>query len=472
MAMTTSIPYRLYRKATWLLLVLSATGLSPVLAGASQPVALHGPEAHQQFIVRFRTTDAGPLRQASRSAILQRAAMRLPASADALSVRQVREMALGPVVVRVSRLLDPFETETFMRALAADPQVDLVQPDHRLQSNAVPNDVHYPRQWGIGPGRYSINVRPAWDLATGSGATVAVIDSGTTTHQDLDAQLLPGYDFISDPGDARDGDGRDDNPGDEGTWGAEGDCKHGRPLDSDWHGTKVAGILAAVTNNREGIAGVAYGARVLPIRVLGKCRVGATSDILDAVLWAAGFSVPGVRDNPNRAHVINLSLGGIAECSTLWQETIDRVVDRGITVVAGAGNNDMPAKDFTPANCLRLIAVGSLDENGEKSDYSNWGEHVDLMAPGNGVLSTSNGGSTYPETAWYSVDAGTSFATPHVSGVIALMQQGRNRPLGPGEVESILKSTARDLSSTCAPIDCGHGLVDAKAAVEMARKVR
>ncbi|MEE7547807.1 S8 family serine peptidase, partial [Xanthomonas sp. Kuri4-1] len=168
-----------------------------------------------------------------------------------------------------------------------------------------------------------INVRPAWDKATGNGVVVAVIDTGITSHPDLDANILPGYDFISDTFVSRDGDGRDADPSDEGDWNpVQGECyttPSPSPItDSSWHGTHVAGTIAAVTNNAVGVAGTAYNAKIVPVRVLGRCG-GYTSDIADAIVWASGGSVSGVPANANPAEVINMSLGGSGTCSTTYQ---------------------------------------------------------------------------------------------------------------------------------------------------------
>src|SRR5690606_31257016 len=153
----------------------------------------------------------------------------------------------------------------------------------------------------------------------GNGVVVAVLDTGITRHGDLDANVLPGYDFISDAGKANDGDGRDNDPSDPGDWVTLNQCPGGnRAENSSWHGTHVAGTIAAVTNNAKGVAGTAFGARILPVRVLGTCG-GYDSDIADAIVWAAGGSVSGVPTNANPAEVINLSLGGGGACGRTSQ---------------------------------------------------------------------------------------------------------------------------------------------------------
>ena len=155
----------------------------------------------------------------------------------------------------------------------------------------------------------------AWDVATGTGVTVAVIDTGITAHPDLDANVLPGYDFVSDATAARDGNGRDANAQDQGDWYAAGECGQPTAGNTSWHGTHVAGTVAAVTGNATGVAGVAPNAKVVPVRVLAKCG-GSLSDIADAIVWASGGTVAGIPANANPAKVINMSLGGSGACGS------------------------------------------------------------------------------------------------------------------------------------------------------------
>lgn len=212
----------------------------------------------------------------------------------ALGLQEVRKLAVGPTLVRTDRPLDQAESELLMRKLAADPNVEYVEVDQIMRATLTPNDTRFSEQWGFGTSNASINVQPAWDKATGTGVVVAVIDTGITNHPDLNANILPGYDFISDAAMARDGGGRDSNPNDEGDWYGANECGSGTPAsNSSWHGTHVAGTVAAVTNNSTGVAGTAFNAKVVPVRVLGKCG-GYTSDIADAIVWASGGTVSGV----------------------------------------------------------------------------------------------------------------------------------------------------------------------------------
>ncbi|MEO1574237.1 MAG: S8 family peptidase, partial [Pseudomonadota bacterium] len=310
----------------------------------------------------------------------------------------------------------------------------------------------------------------AWDSSTGSGVVVAVIDTGYRPHGDLNANLLPGYDMISNTFVARDGGGRDSDARDPGDWSTAGECGAGQPArSSSWHGTHVAGTVSARTNNNAGVAGVAYGAKVVPIRALGRCG-GLTSDIADSIRWAAGGSVSGVPSNANPAKVLNLSLGGSGACSSTTQSAINSARGNGAVVVVAAGNSNVNASNANPANCSGVVTVASTNRSGGKSYFSNFGAVVDVAAPGgdirasasNGVLSTLNTGSTTPGSDNYAFYQGTSMAAPHVAGVAALML-AVDGSLTPNEIEATLKSTARSFPSTCS--QCGSGIVDAAAAV-------
>ncbi|KAG0776394.1 hypothetical protein G6F22_012599 [Rhizopus arrhizus] len=354
-----------------------------------------------------------------------------------------------------------------MRKLAADPNVEYVEVDQIMRATLTPNDTRFSEQWGFGTSNASINVRPAWDKSTGTGVVVAVIDTGITNHPDLNANILPGYDFISDAAMARDGGGRDSNPNDEGDWYGANECGPGIPAsNSSWHGTHVAGTVAAVTNNSTGVAGTAFNAKVVPVRVLGKCG-GYTSDIADAIVWASGGTVSGVPANANPAEVINLSLGGGGSCSSTYQNAINGAVGRGTTVVVAAGNSNTNVSSSVPANCANVIAVAATTSAGARASFSNYGAGIDISGPGQSILSTLNTGTTTPGSATYASYNGTSMAAPHVAGVVALMQSVAPSPLSPAQVESIIKSTARPLPGACSG-GCGAGIVNADAAVAAA----
>ncbi len=302
-----------------------------------------------------------------------------------------------------------------------------------------------------------------------------MIDTGYRPHADLAANILPGYDFISDTFVANDGDGRDSDARDPGDWMNAGDCGTGDPAAfeaSSWHGTHTSGTIAALTNNSTGVAGIAFNAKIVPARVLGKCG-GYTSDIADAIIWVSGGSVSGVPANANPAKVINISLGGSGSCDSTTQSAINSARSRGTSVIVAAGNSNANASNFSPANCSGVVTVASVNRSGGKSYFSNFGSIVKVAAPGgdmrssasNGILSTLNDGSTTPGNDVYAFYQGTSMATPHVVGVVALMLSVKPA-LTPDQVLSILQSTARPFPATCS--QCGSGIVDALAAVNAA----
>lgn len=382
--------------------------------------------------------------------------------------RHVRRLAAGGDLIEFDRAFDSRSAATVMEALANHPDVAYVEPNSRMYIAMTPNDPRYPEQWHYFEAPAGLNLPPAWDLATGSGVVVAVLDTGSTSHPDLNANTVPGYDFISSSSTARDGNGRDSNPQDEGDWNAANECGAGWPaMNSSWHGTHVAGTIAAVTGNGTGVAGVAPGARVQHVRVLGRCG-GTLADIADAIVWASGGTVPGVPGNPTPARVINMSLGGSGTCGATYQNAINSAVSRGTVVVVAAGNENMNASNSRPANCNNVIAVAAVGRNGGRASYSNYGSVVDVAAPGGsgsyGVLSTLNSGTTVPGSATYASYQGTSMATPHVAGVAALILSVANKT--PAEVETIIKSTTRAFPASCS--QCGTGIVDALAAVQAA----
>ncbi|MEJ1096872.1 MULTISPECIES: S8 family serine peptidase [unclassified Pseudoxanthomonas] len=452
--------------------LLSSLYVVPAMAGQ---VDLSGLSASQQdgfnqFIVKY--ADGSPQQRdtAMLRGSLNSAAKAVPAAkGKALGLGHLRRLAVGADVVRSDRKLDRAEAESLMRQIAADPNVLYVEVDQRMTAVLTPNDPQLGSQWGFGTSASSINVRPAWDKSTGTGVVVAVIDTGITNHADLNANILPGYDFITDTFVSRDGNGRDSNPNDEGDWSpVANECYSGSPVtNSSWHGTHVTGTVAAVTNNAVGVAGTAFNAKVVPVRVLGRCG-GYTSDIADAIIWASGGTVSGVPANANPAEVINMSLGGGGTCSATYQNAINGAVSRGTTVVVAAGNSNVNVSGAVPANCPNVVAVAAITSAGSKASFSNYGAGVDIAAPGASILSTLNSGTTTPGSASYASYNGTSMAAPHVAGVVALMQAAATTPMTPAQVESTLKSTARPLPGTCSG-GCGAGIANADGAVVAAQ---
>ncbi|CAN7159935.1 S8 family peptidase [Massilia sp. LjRoot122] len=353
--------------------------------------------------------------------------------------------------------------------MARDPNIEYAEPDRIMSHMATANDPYYAQQWHYTDATGGLRLPTAWDKSTGTGVVVAVIDTGYRPHADLSGQFLAGYDFISTAAVGNDGNGRDSDASDPGDWVAAGECGTGSPASgSSWHGTHVAGTVAAKTNNSLGVAGVAYNAKIVPVRVLGKCG-GYTSDIADAITWSSGGTVTGVPANANKAKVLNMSLGGTGACDATTQTAINGARSRGSVVVVAAGNDNMNVSNASPANCSGVIAVAATGKTGGRASYSNYGTLVDVAAPGGdgsySVISTLNAGTSSPGADNYAGYQGTSMATPHVAGVAALMFAAKST-LTVDQVESMLKSTARAFPATCS--GCGTGIVDATAAVDAA----
>lgn len=344
----------------------------------------------------------------------------------------------------------------------------------------IPNDTMWSQQWSLGTGVGGIRAAQAWDATPSGTVAVAVIDTGIRSHPDLDAKRLAGYDMIRDSAISNDGDGRDADASDAGDYDDDLSCTGPWDFMSSWHGTHVAGIIAASTNNGSGMAGVAPNARIVPVRALGRCG-GSSDDVADAIRWAAGVPVAGVPANPNPARVLNLSLGGYGPCSANEQAAIDSAIARGAVVVVAAGNSATLASGFSPANCRGVLAVGASNLLGDLSSYSNFGAAVGITAPGGdsgnlpGVLSTLNGGTTLPGVPSYATYMGTSMAAPHVAGVAALMLT-RDPGLTPGQIINRLQASIRKFpaGTDCAAVAgaCGSGLLDALNAVSAVTSTR
>jgi serine protease len=416
-----------------------------------------------------RSAAASPV-PADRMARLQSLAAR-----HGVQLTHLRNDALGAHVLKLDHRLGAQEAGALAQQLKAqDPNIEYAEPDRILHAMMTPNDGQYTSQWDLYDATGGIHAPQAWDLSTGTGVTVAVIDTGYRPHADLAANVVAGYDFINDAAVANDGSGRDSDPKDPGDWVTSTEAASGTfqgcPVEnSSWHGTHVAGTIAAVTNNSTGVAGIAFGAKVQPARVLGKCG-GYTSDIADAIVWASGGTVSGVPANATPARVINMSLGGSGACDTTTQNAINSARSRNTVVVVAAGNSNANASGFSPASCTGVVTVAATDRNGSRAYYSNYGPNVSLAAPGgdmrssaaNGILSTLNSGTTTPAGDSYGYYQGTSMATPHVAAVAALMI-AKKPTATVDEVINALKASARPFPGTCS--GCGTGLLDAYAAV-------
>ncbi|HVF64176.1 MAG TPA: S8 family peptidase [Casimicrobiaceae bacterium] len=410
----------------------------------------------------------------------QKLMLRFVEGADVASATQ-RLAVLAGMPVTIDRTIGAVQVLTLMKAMRMDELEQLAKafehdaavryadPVRRVRAHRVPNDPRYAEQWSL----THINAGAAWDVGTGSASvTVAVIDTGMLSHPDLEGRLLPGYDFILDAERARDGDGRDPDPRDEGDWTERSDCDGYGGSTSSFHGLFVAGLIAANANNATGIAGVDWAAKILPVRALGKCG-GTFDDVVAAINWSAGVPLAGVPTNANPAKVINLSLGGYGPCSAAAQEAVDDALAQGIVVVASAGNESDDVSFYSPASCSGVIAVSALSRGGERSSYSNYGRRVDIAAPGgdvgiNGlILSTSADGKTTPGDFIYDSAMGTSFSAPLVSGTLSLMF-ARNPNLTVGQALSIVQGSSSEFKSntTCAFGGfCGFGSLDSAAAM-------
>ncbi|MBP5879243.1 S8 family serine peptidase [Streptomyces scabiei] len=437
---------------------------APAVAGATE--AAPGTTA-ERLIVGYKS---GATEATSNKAADADAAAKGKETGESLDFQ--RRLGSGAALVDLGEDVTKADVADVIAEYRADPQVAYVAPDRLNKAMATPNDTEYSKQWDLYEATAGMNVPGAWDKVTGTGVTVAVIDTGYVAHSDLAANIVGGYDFISDTKVANDGNGRDSNPADPGDWTAANECAAGDPAStSSWHGTHVAGTIAAVTNNSKGVAGIAYGAKVSPLRVLGKCG-GYDSDIIDAITWASGGTVSGVPANTNVAKVINMSLGGGGACTSATQTAINAAVNRGTTVVVAAGNSNANAANYSPASCNNVISVAATNRAGARSYYSNFGSVVDIAAPGGetrtvqsgGILSTLNAGGSTPGSESYDYYQGTSMAAPHIAGLAALVKSA-NSALTPAQIESAIKTNSRALPGACSG-GCGAGLADAAKTVQ------
>ena len=372
-------------------------------------------------------------------------------------------LGAGMRTVEISEAVNEDTARELSAELTADPRVKWAQPDYFVPTLATtsPDDPRYTsgEMWGLN-GPYGIRAPEAWAVTQGSpSVVVAVLDTGITVHPDLVGQTVAGYDMIVDTAVASDGDGRDADPADPGDWEST--------YTSSWHGTHVAGTIAAVANNAEGVVGVAPNVKVQTVRVLGTGG-GYTSDIVAGITWASGGTISGIPANPTPARVISMSLGGASSCSIAEATATSAAIARGTVVVVAAGNSNANTAGFTPASCPGVIAVAAVGSNGKRASFSNYGAVVDIAAPGVGIWSTLNSGSTTPSTPSYASYSGTSMATPHVSGVVALMIS-QDPALSPAQVEARMKTSGMFTpfpGGVCDPDPaktCGVGIINAGA---------
>ncbi len=429
-------------------------------AGKTNAGATVADARYSRLIVHFSDTAA-----ASSDDAAARAEVADVARASGHDLTVVRRLSTAGALVEVAAPLDKAATDRLIARFTERASVAFAEVDARMVATLTPSDTHYSKQWHYYEPTAGMNLPTAWDTATGAGVVVAVLDTGITAHPDLDANVIAGYDFVSDAAAARDGNGRDPNAADEGDWYARNECGKGVPgANSSWHGTHVSGTVAAVSDNGTGVAGVAFGAKVQPVRVLAKCG-GTLADIADAITWASGGTVAGVPANPTPAAVINMSLGGGGTCGATYQNAINGAVARGTTVVVAAGNSNANAGSYQPSSCSSTVVVAASDREGNRASYSNYGSVIDVTAPGgetataaNGVASTLNSGTTTPTTPAYVYYQGTSMAAPHVAGLAALVLGEKAHT--PAQLEAVLRAGTRPLVGSCTG-GCGTGLVDA-----------
>lgn len=397
-----------------------------------------------------------------------------PLSASGVQLQALQALSTEGTFVYSTGSIDP---RVAAAELAAHPDVQYAHPNYILQPAAFPSEPY--QYWNF----EQIKLQQAWEeLTTIPGrenavqdVVVAVVDTGLlydpsgtkVSHPAFHNVALPGYDFIRDPIVARDGDGRDVDPYDNG----DNPELHQR----SYHGTHVAGIIGATPDDGDGIYGVAPTVRILPVRVLGYGG-GSMVDIFEGAKWAAGLPVAGVPTlgEDERADVINMSLTGAIPCSPYAQGILDEIAaaPHHPIVVVAAGNDGKPVGGYTPASCGNVITVGASTAAGHRAPYSNTGPAVDILAPGGFNQSEGQGIPSAgiiiqegdPVPGWV-LQYGTSMAAPHVSGVIALL-----RAIEPGltldDALLHLERGAKPSPASCGEHDCGVGLLNAEKTLE------
>ena len=366
--------------------------------------------------------------------------------------------------IRFANAIDheKFDTLMAVKDLRTDDGVTTAEPNYVFRAFSAPNDPRYAEQWNYP----LIDLPAAWDVTAGSpDVVVAVVDTGVlVSHPDMQGQLVPGFDFVSDAAYSLDGDGIDDNPDDPGT--------------SGFHGTHVAGTIAAASNNSVGVAGIAWQSRIMPLRALGEGGSGTYYDIMQSVRFAAGLDNDSGTLPQQRADIINMSLGGPG-IGDVFQSLIHEVRANGVIVVAAAGNSST-TEPMYPAAYDGVVSVSAAGPESTLAYYSNFGSTVDVAAPGGGcgipagsdcrgVLSTA--GTEQPGSVDFDYQSyqGTSMAAPHVAGVFALMKSV-NSSLTPADIDELLRRgelTDADGRPAC-DIEFGSGLINARKAVDTA----
>jgi serine protease len=401
------------------------------------------------IIVTFDKTQSNP-EQAAKAAIEK-------AGGEVTDVQQ-----LGPKIAAVT-VADASTTEAKAIENSAEDQsgIKAAETSGKIYPTTT-NDTYYSYLWNVNNASgstYGVDAEDAWSSSTGDGAVIAILDTGITSNSDLNSHVIPGYDFI----------GNDTNPTDEGPESA-----------TDWHGTHVAGIAAAIANDGTGVFGVAPNAAIEPVRVMGASG-GTDIELIAGIRWAAGLTGSGASTtNAHPADVLNLSLGGDVTdgCPTGVQTAINEAVAAGTAIVVAAGNGDSAGNGIAltntyPANCENVIRVVATTYEGTLASYSNYGtSHLPatVAAPGGSGSSGSDATdwilSTWPSNSYMGM-VGTSMAAPHVAGVVALLRAA-DSSLTVAQLTSLLKTTAEPLTNSCGSSSVGAGIVDAAAAVASA----
>ena len=424
---------------------------------------------------------------------------------------RLRPVGRDQQLIDFERPLSRREAASLREQLMARPDVEWVEPNLRQRRLQLPpTDPLFAQQWWLQPVSGSngnaadarlrgvAGFQTAWLRANHAPAVVAVLDTGITRHPDLEGRVLAGHDFVSVLEYANDGDGRDADASDPGDYVSSADLAS--PLfagcaaeNSSWHGSIVAGMVAANVGNGEGGAGVHWGASILPVRVAGKCGADLM-DIVDGMRWAAGLAVAGAPLNPHPARIINISFGGSAACGPAYQSAVDELRAIGVVVVAAAGNEwGGPSR---PASCVGVVGVVGLNRDGFKTNYSNFGGQIGIsgiaavagddadgawgpVLADSGLTTLTNLGRTAPAAGGYARLYGTSFAAPQVAATLAHMLS-LNPALSHEQIVTGLRASARPHVSSpkiaecshsnpgrciCTTATCGAGILDAERAL-------
>lgn len=315
----------------------------------------------------------------------------------------------------------------------SDASIEYIALDTKMHTSVIePNDNFYWTQWSLTSLNYGTGADDTWSFSDGTGVVVAVLDTGYRPHEDLGGRILKGYDFIKDKKISNDGNGRDGDALDPGDGYLNSFCGSSYPASAanTWHGTQVSGVIAANTNNSIGLAGIAYGAKILPVRVMGRCG-GYASDLADGIVWASGGKVAGVPNNKTPAKIINVSLSGYAangQCNPVLSNAINKARANGAIVVVAAGNEGKDVKNYTPANCEAAVTVGSSNFLGKVAANSNIGSLIDFYGPGEYIPVLINSGvNNVGQDNAYVYGHGSSLAAAHASASFALLLALRPR---------------------------------------------